>query len=96
MEISWLQEFQRVSDLTFWLLSAGSLLSQATTTLSEVRDHLLLTMDSYQLGREEASNTTLKSLALKSGVVLFGTQADLVWNVYYIAYLSLCDPWQIM
>ena len=53
-------------------------MSQARTALSEVRDHLLLTVDSYQLGREEASNATLKALALKSGVVLFGTQADLV------------------
>lgn len=78
METSWLQEFQTVSDLTFWQSYLQEAFWVFTTTLSEVRDHLFLTVDSYHLGREETPNATLKSLALKSGAVLFGTQADLV------------------
>ena len=61
-------------------------MSQATTALGEVRTCLHLRVDLFQLGGEEASNGTLKSLPLKSGIMLFGTQADLIWKAYYIAY----------
>lgn len=61
-------------------------MSQATTVLREVRTHLHLRVDLLPLGREEASNGTLKSLALRSGMMLFGTQTDLVWKAYYVAY----------
>lgn len=43
-------------------------------------------MDLFPSGREEAPITTLKSLPLKSSVLLFGAQADLIWKAYYIAY----------
>ena len=50
------------------------------------RNHLLLRVDLFPSGREEAPITTLKSLPLKSSVLLFGAQADLIWKAYYIAY----------
>lgn len=61
-------------------------MSQVTTAPSEVRIRFHLKVDLFQWGEEEASNGTPKSLVLKSGMMVFGTQADLVWKAYYIAY----------
>lgn len=53
-----------------------------TTVPREVRIRFHLRVDLFQRGEDEAPNGTLKPLALKNDMMLFGTQVDLVWKAY--------------